>query len=686
MSEEGGVEVCHVCQEIFLEEDPLKSHMKEMHPDVEQLKSEGGRTERYSNVVAKLEKQISSHDLEQALAEESIKKGLQKESSNTEGEEKVERETPAEELGAFTKDKKHLEGRRESKKRRRESSVEEACDDQRKSTREVSRSPRKSSVKHIKKDYQEKNRKREDSVKSAGERSRQRSEGRENEIQRKYEGGRDGERKDKRYCEDQNRSKGKSGKGSKVPEGGRKERDKFGEKLSRSGDESELRKKAHSKSSKHRVLHSVVQGDEERKVGEVKAENNVKVGSGPPRDNVHRFTSSRGEKDLSSVKPHGNWEQQGGSEDKKARGATCENEVKVVASPFKGKNFASRGGVKEHDNLEGPSCPKCGQVCKSKDTLRNHVLSHYYELFFEVLPGVSPFTCPECDKEPSRDRITLTRHYAFAHNKLFEMTDVTPEMLNPSSPKKHNTTRKEQDEEDVANRRQDRVEKEDMKLDVKEDIKLEMREDIKLEVKEDIKLEVKDDIKLEVKEDIKCEEKEDIKCEEKGDIKLEKEDTKLGKEHLKLKESVAALGVKSDSNFVLWQKSFGKHDAPSGKKRKKEGETKEQRRERKEKKRAERKEAERREANRWEKEKQQSKIKGSRSEDCTINEMKKSGVVGKPLFSLMMQELDNSSSWSKGKEGERKAKKEDSDYEFTDADFPEPVYACKPDCRCSFHF
>ena len=78
MSEEGGVEVCHVCQEIFLEESPLKSHMKEMHPDVEQLKSEGGRTERYSNVVAKLEKQISSHDLEQALAEESIKKGLQK--------------------------------------------------------------------------------------------------------------------------------------------------------------------------------------------------------------------------------------------------------------------------------------------------------------------------------------------------------------------------------------------------------------------------------------------------------------------------------------------------------------------------------------------------------------------------------------------------------------------------------
>ena len=196
---------------------------------------------------------------------------------------------------------------------------------------------------------------------------------------------------------------------------------------------------------------------------------------------------------------------------------------------------------------------------------------------------------------------------------------------------------------------------------------MEVREDIKLEVKEDIKLEVKDDIKLEVKEDIKCEEKEDIKCEEKGDIKLEKEDTKLGKEHLKLKESVAALGVKSDGNFVQWQKSFGKHDAPSGKKGKnREGETKEERRERKEKRRAERKEAERREANRWEKEKQQ--------------------VGGKPPLSLMMQELDNSSSWSV-KEGERKkVKKEEEDSDDEYADLPQPVYACKPDCCCSFHF
>ena len=162
-----------------------------------------------------------------------------------------------------------------------------------------------------------------------------------------------------------------------------------------------------------------------------------------------------------------------------------------------------------------------------------------------MLPGVSPFTCPECEKDASRDRITLTRHYAFAHNKLFEMTDVTPDMLNPPSPKKHNTTRKVQDEENVANHSQNRVEK---KKDIKLEKKLEGKGDIKLEVREDVKLEVKEDIKLEMKEGIKSGVEEDIK------------------EHLKLKERVAALGVKSDGNFVQWQKSFGKHQAPSVKK------------------------------------------------------------------------------------------------------------------------
>ena len=57
MSEGDGVEVCQVCQEIFLEEAALMSHMKDMHLDVDQCKSEGDREERYSTVVAQLEKQ-----------------------------------------------------------------------------------------------------------------------------------------------------------------------------------------------------------------------------------------------------------------------------------------------------------------------------------------------------------------------------------------------------------------------------------------------------------------------------------------------------------------------------------------------------------------------------------------------------------------------------------------------------
>ena len=217
-----------------------------------------------------------------------------------------------------------------------------------------------------------------------------------------------------------------------------------------------------------------------------------------------------------------------------------------------------------------------------------------------MLPGVSPFTCPECSREGSRDRITLARHYAFAHNKLFEMTDVTPEMLIPSNTAiNHNTELKKsgrkQSDEDVTNQNN-------------------RNQDL--------------DLKL-----------------------MEKED-------LKVKESVAGLSVKSDSNFVEWQKSFGKHESSqssSGKKRKdREGETKEERRERKEKRRMERREAERREAQRWEEEEKQAGVKSEvksdikseiKSEGCAKKE-KSELFAAKPLFSLMMQELDNSSSRS----------------------------------------
>ena len=71
-------------------------------------------------------------------------------------------------------------------------------------------------------------------------------------------------------------------------------------------------------------------------------------------------------------------------------------------------------------------CPNCG-VCKDKkDTFKNHFLSHYKKSFTSILPSSPPYDCPEAEcKNSSRDKISLMRHYAFAHKKMFTMTDVT---------------------------------------------------------------------------------------------------------------------------------------------------------------------------------------------------------------------------------------------------------------------
>ena len=87
--------------------------------------------------------------------------------------------------------------------------------------------------------------------------------------------------------------------------------------------------------------------------------------------------------------------------------------------------------------FSGPDCCKCGLVCKDLSHLKNHILSHFYQNFYAVLPSNKPYECPVCSKL-NRDRITLTRHYAFTHNKLFEMT----EMLGSGSIVKRNLTPK----------------------------------------------------------------------------------------------------------------------------------------------------------------------------------------------------------------------------------------------------
>ena len=83
--------------------------------------------------------------------------------------------------------------------------------------------------------------------------------------------------------------------------------------------------------------------------------------------------------------------------------------------------------LQAHDNTSGPKCFKCGEICKNLGNLKNHVLSHYYQVFYAEIPDSKPYKCPLCNNHPSRDRITLIRHFAFYHKKLFVMTDVTPE-------------------------------------------------------------------------------------------------------------------------------------------------------------------------------------------------------------------------------------------------------------------
>merc|ERR1712111_244677 len=66
----------------------------------------------------------------------------------------------------------------------------------------------------------------------------------------------------------------------------------------------------------------------------------------------------------------------------------------------------------------GLNCRFCTESKDKASNLKNHVLNHIKDQLFKELPTCTPFLCPEC-KTPSRDKITLLRHYAFGHGKAF---------------------------------------------------------------------------------------------------------------------------------------------------------------------------------------------------------------------------------------------------------------------------
>ena len=168
--------------------------------------------------------------------------------------------------------------------------------------------------------------------------------------------------------------------------------------------------------------------------------------------------------------------------------------------------------------------------------------------------------------------------------------------------------------------------------------------------------------------------------EKRDDIKSEvQKQAKLEKGGVRLKGSVAALSVKS--NFVAWQKSFEKNDGEKevkeGKKRGKEGETKEERRERREKrrmeKRAERKALEVRDG-REDKNDAESKHFGRHA---------KTSVKSTQDFHSSTTNLMFEDQTMRGGVG---VKIMENNIEDEFPDLPDPVYACKPECRCDLHY
>ena len=90
--------------------------------------------------------------------------------------------------------------------------------------------------------------------------------------------------------------------------------------------------------------------------------------------------------------------------------------------------------VKVNENIGiCENCFKCGISINNMGTksFRKHMLSHYNHVFDNVITAKEPFNCPICNKAHKK-RGTLVRHYAITHNKIFEMTDLTPQALHYS--------------------------------------------------------------------------------------------------------------------------------------------------------------------------------------------------------------------------------------------------------------
>jgi len=117
----------------------------------------------------------------------------------------------------------------------------------------------------------------------------------------------------------------------------------------------------------------------------------------------------------------------------KEKGEAAQIKVKKKKKP---SNFKIRVRSKPRDlrivpEYKCPICPRVDLNIKGKAShlkFKNHVLSHFYKSFYPHLPSSKPFKCPMC-QQVSRDKIDMIRHYAYGHQKIYELTDVTPQDL-----------------------------------------------------------------------------------------------------------------------------------------------------------------------------------------------------------------------------------------------------------------
>ena len=138
----------------------------------------------------------------------------------------------------------------------------------------------------------------------------------------------------------------------------------------------------------------------------------------PPKENI----SEDDEEDLSSLlEPEVIMNDEGDSQEE-TENENQDDDNLVELNPADGTlNASENKSSTPTPKTDGPYfCRFCEDGFDKPNNLRNHVLNHFKPQIYPELPAEKPFICPEC-KAVSRDKVTLLRHYAWSHRKVYEM-------------------------------------------------------------------------------------------------------------------------------------------------------------------------------------------------------------------------------------------------------------------------